>query len=39
MIIEIRKENKIMEITYKAIGRFQSIMRKMEDVDLEDVII
>ena len=31
MIIESRKENKIMGITCKAIGKFQSIMRKMEN--------
>ena len=27
----IRKENKIMGITCKATGKFQSIMRKMEN--------
>ena len=31
MIIESRKENKIMGITCKATGKFQSIMRKMEN--------
>ena len=30
-IIESRKENKIMGITCKATGKFQSIMRKMEN--------
>ena len=31
MIIESRKENKIMGLSCKATGRFQSIMRKMEN--------
>ena len=31
MTIESRKENKIMGITCKATGRFQSIMKKMEN--------
>ena len=31
MIIESRKENNIMGITCKATGKFQSIMRKMEN--------
>ena len=31
MIIESRKENKIMGITCKATGKFQSIMKKMEN--------
>ena len=31
MIIESRKENKIMGITVKQLGKFQSIMRKMEN--------
>ena len=31
MIIESRKENKIMGITAKPVGKFQSIMRKMEN--------
>ena len=31
MIIESRKENKIMGITAKPVGKFQSIMKKMEN--------
>ena len=31
MIIESRKENKIMGLSCKATGKFQSIMRKMEN--------
>ena len=31
MIIESRKENKIMGITCKATVKFQSIMKKMEN--------
>ena len=31
MIIESRKENKIMGITCKPVGKFQSIMKKMEN--------
>ena len=31
MITESRKENKIMGITVKPTGKFQSIMRKMEN--------
>ena len=31
MTIESRKENKIMGITAKPVGKFQSIMKKMEN--------
>ena len=31
MIIESRKENNIMGITCKPVGKFQSIMHKMEN--------
>ena len=31
MIIESRKENKIMGITVKPTGKFQSVMKKMEN--------
>ena len=31
MTIESRKENKIMGVTCKQVGKFQSIMRKMEN--------
>ena len=31
ILIESRKENKIMGITCKATGKFQSIIRKMEN--------
>ena len=31
ILIESRKENKIMGITVKPTGKFQSIMRKMEN--------
>ena len=31
ILIESRKENKIMGVTCKPVGKFQSIMRKMEN--------
>ena len=31
ILIESRKENKIMGVTCKQLGKFQSIMRKMEN--------